>query len=137
MDKDLPKGTPILSIDFDGVIHSYASGWRGADIIPDDLVPGAIEFLEEASKYFNICIFSSRSHQKGGLEAMQNWLWKKVTGEDYSADSTAYAPVWLLKIRWPIHKPAAFLSIDDRGFTFSGSFPNPKELLNFKPWNKL
>lgn len=134
---DLPKGRPILSVDFDGVIHSYASGWKGAEVIPDKPVPGAIAFLAEASKYFEINIFSSRSHQEGGMEAMQNWLWKQVTGEDYTAECTVNAPVWLLKIKWPSHKPAAFLSIDDRGFMFNGSFPDPKELLKFKPWNKL
>ena len=36
---------PILCLDFDGVIHSYASGWKGADVIPDAAVPGAMEFL--------------------------------------------------------------------------------------------
>jgi hypothetical protein len=133
---DLPTGTPVLCIDFDGVLHSYNSGWQGADIIPDPPVPGAIEFLKEASKHFEIHIFSSRSHQRGGMEAMQNWLWKQVTGKEYSLDETICCPVWLLKIKWPIVKPPAFLSIDDRGMTFTGTFPDPKELLKFKPWNK-
>ena len=38
---------PIICVDFDGVIHSYTSGWKGIDVIPDDPVPGAIEWLEE------------------------------------------------------------------------------------------
>ena len=29
----MPK--PILCLDFDGVVHSYTSGWKGADVIPD------------------------------------------------------------------------------------------------------
>jgi hypothetical protein len=133
---DLPKGKLVLSVDFDGVIHSYKTGWHGADVISDEIVPGALEFLAEASNYFEIYVFSSRSHQKGGLEAMQNWLWKQVTGEEYNSMGTVSCPVWLLKIRWPITKPPAFLSIDDRGFQFNGKFPDAKELLNFKPWNR-
>ena len=39
---------PILCMDFDGVIHSYESGWRGATIIPDVPVEGALEFLKAA-----------------------------------------------------------------------------------------
>jgi hypothetical protein len=127
---DLSKGRPVLSIDFDGVIHSYASGWKGADIIPDEPVPGALDFLAEATKHFDVCIFSSRTHQKGGMIAMQDWLWRNVAGHFKSI------PDWIFKIQWPENKPAAFLSIDDRGFQFNGTFPDPKSLLDFKPWNK-
>jgi hypothetical protein len=31
---------PILCLDFDGVLHSYTSGWKGAAVIPDPPVPG-------------------------------------------------------------------------------------------------
>ena len=34
-----------ILLDFDGVIHSYTSGWKGAGVIPDPPVPGAIDFL--------------------------------------------------------------------------------------------
>ena len=51
---------PILCLDFDGVIHSYANGWKGAHVIPDPPVPGAISFLLNALDPFNVAIFSSR-----------------------------------------------------------------------------
>lgn len=67
----------ILCLDFDGVCHSYASGWKGADIIPDDPVPGLFEFLEQASPVFDIQVFSSRSNQPGGIIDMQSWFYEQ------------------------------------------------------------
>ena len=66
--------TPAECLDFDGVLHSYTSGWKGADVIPDPPVEGAIAFLREAVKHFQVEIFSSRSHQPGGGYAMRDWL---------------------------------------------------------------
>lgn len=65
---------PILCLDFDGVIHSYESGWKGAAVIPDPPVPGALDFIAKASKNFQVAIYSSRSHQWGGRRAMKKWL---------------------------------------------------------------
>ena len=65
---------PILCLDFDGVCHSYTSGWQGADNIPDPPVEGLFEFLIEAHQHFSIHIYSSRSHQEGGIIAMNKWF---------------------------------------------------------------
>lgn len=33
------KYQPNVVLDFDGVIHSYVSGWQGVDDVPDPPVP--------------------------------------------------------------------------------------------------
>ena len=75
---------PILCLDFDGVIHSYTSGWKGADVVSDPPVPGAIAFLREAVKFFRVAIFSSRSNQPGGIEAMAMFIGQHVHRERLS-----------------------------------------------------
>src|SRR5271156_1345745 len=65
---------PILCLDFDGVIHSYSSGWKGADVIPDPPVAGAMQFIRDALEHFRVAIFSSRSNQPGGLDAMKDYI---------------------------------------------------------------
>lgn len=122
---------PTLSVDFDGVLHSYSSGWKGADVIPDPPVPGALQFLKDASEHFAVAIFSSRTHQTGGLAAMKKWLMKAVLDWDQGDGEP-----WFANIQWPETKPAAFLAIDDRAICFDGVWPDPKALLGFKPWNK-
>jgi len=71
------KNKPILCVDFDGVLHSYRGGWKGARNIPDPPIDGALEFLVKAVEYFDICIYSSRSRQFGGKRAMKRWLKKQ------------------------------------------------------------
>mgnify|MGYP001576951002 FL=1 len=139
---------PVLCLDFDGVIHSYTSGWRGADVIPDPPVPGAIAFLREAVKHFRVAIFSSRTHQYRGLDAMKTWLREAIEAHHLAA-GTYYGPEFreqdridqaavelLEEIQWPIDKPAAMVTLDDRAITFTGEWPSIESLLAFKPWNK-
>jgi len=131
---------PILCLDFDGVCHSYTSGWKGAEVIPDPVVPGLFDFLETAKEHFEIIIFSSRSHQPDGIRAMRAWFAEQFT-------------IWMFKKRpelkekfeaficsdyllFPEHKPAAFITIDDRAFAFNGKWPDVKMLKSFQPWYK-
>ena len=114
---------PILCLDFDGVCHSYTSGWQGPTVINDPPVDGLAEFLAEAQKEFDIAIYSSRSCQ-GGIPAMYEWFKK------YTTDSIAN------KLTFPQEKPPAFITIDDRALTFTGVWPSLETLKAFKPWNK-
>lgn len=111
---------PVLSLDFDGVLHWYRNGWKGAAVIDDEPTPGAVEFVIQAREYFKIVIYSSRSSQPGGIEAMKKWM------EKYGFPEVTFAT----------DKPKAFLTIDDRSIQFNGTWFDPQELLQFKPWNK-
>jgi|ERR1700730_18774903 len=113
---------PILILDFDGVIHSYTSGWKGAEVIPDPPVEGAFVAIEKYATFFDVCVLSSRSHQGGGIEAMKAWM------EYHCPGSTKW-------VRFPLEKPPALVSIDDRAIQFNGTWPDPDRLLSFKPWN--
>lgn len=115
---------PILCVDFDGVIHSYTSKWVDVSTIPDPPVPGALEWLEKAVEAFDVQIYSSRSKDKKGIDAMADWL----TRHDFDCLSVGFCH----------EKPAAFLTIDDRAICFKGTWDElePTDLLKFKPWNK-
>ncbi len=126
---------PILCLDFDGVIHSYSSGWKGAGVIPDEPVPGAAEFIEEASKHFNIAIFSSRSRSLFGRFAMKRYM-RKLLGDRTPADAFHSGDFLWEDIQYPWFKPSAAVTLDDRAITFSGVWPAIAELRSFQPWNK-
>lgn len=129
---------PILCVDFDGVIHSYASGWQGADVVSDPPTPGAIEWLYAACLHFRVCIYSSRTSQPGGVRAMQDALARWESEWRAKADAIPRTSLALLQLEFPEQKPAAFLTIDDRAICFDGDWRklSPQTLLAFKPWNK-
>jgi hypothetical protein len=120
---------PILCLDFDGVIHSYSSGWKGADIVPDPPVEGAMKFIDEALNQFRVVIFSSRSGHDDGVYAMRKWLRRHWLDLGLSGERE-------MLIEWPKEKPAAMITIDDRAITFTGEWPKIDTLLAFQPWNK-
>ncbi len=120
---------PILCIDFDGVIHWYRNGWKGATEIDDIPVPGVREFIARASQQFRVVIYSSRSQQPGGIEAMQAWM------EKYDV-LRAYEKYEVPTVEFSTEKPSAFVTLDDRAVQFNGTWPDIAELIAFVPWYK-
>lgn len=107
--------------DFDGVIHSYKSGWKGANIIPDSPVPGickAIADIREAG--YEVVVVSARCATLRGYGAITAWLYDN--GIEVDAVKTEIPP--------------AVAYIDDRAICFDG---HPENLLDrikaLKPWN--
>lgn len=111
--------------DFDGVIHSYTSGWYSADYISDPPTPGIGAALKEIhDSGYEIVIVSTRCASNAGREAIGEWL------DKYDLD------VYVDKVCK--EKPPAIVYIDDRAICFDG---HPETLLNkienFQPWLKV
>lgn len=130
---------PILCLDFDGVIHSYKSGWQGGTtIIPDPYVPGFFKWAIEAVKHFKLVVYSSRSKDLDAPRAMREWLGTQsinaIEAGEVSSDFDwgSLFPY----IEFAHEKPPAFLTIDDRAWCFDGTWPDPKRLLAFKTWQQ-
>lgn len=128
---------PILCVDFDGVIHLYTSPWTNAETISDGAVPGALRWLWEATKHFDVQVYSSRSKELIGRLAMLSWMINR-SYEEFGHDHPMCGPTAGYPITFAHEKPAAFLTIDDRALCFDGDWSkiHPADLLGFKPWNK-
>jgi hypothetical protein len=125
------NGNRVLCIDFDGVLNSYRSGWKGPTNIPDPPTNGYIEFIESVGSKFHLTVFSQRSLMPGGIEAMRDWLegWlRRDRPDDW----------WIVfnRVHWATEKPVAFVTLDDRVMRFEGKWPELAELDQFKSWTE-
>lgn len=63
-----------VSVDFDGVLHTYRSGWTGPKPT-DPPEPGALEFVEHLIAIgLKPVIVSSRADNDEGVQHIKNWL---------------------------------------------------------------
>lgn len=113
-----------IVFDFDGVIHSYTSGWKGTTCIPDPPVHGIEKALKDVHDAgYEVVIVSTRCDSFFGRVAIENWL--DLYGLSVFVDRVCK------------EKPPAIVYIDDRAICFDG---HPEKLLEkikaFKPWNK-
>jgi hypothetical protein len=88
------------------VIHSYRSGWCGAEIIPDPPIHGVREALIRLRKSFRVVIHSARCHSPEGRQAVADWLARHEIEVDEVCE----------------HKPPATIYLDDRAVVFRGDW---------------
>lgn len=111
---------PTVVFDFDGVIHSYKTGWLGEAVIPDPPVPGIKETIAKLREYgYEVVVVSTRCSSKAGMKAIQAWLRQNdIIVDDVLA-----------------HKPPAMCYVDDRAICFDGSTSSLfDKIVNFKSW---
>lgn len=136
------KTKPILCVDFDGTIHPYTKSFKGAGVVDDEpVVKGFFEWLFSAVELFDVQIYSSRSRYPEGVVAMRLYMGEQLQRwcrKVHNMPDSVCAHHWqtLCALQFPTEKPAAFLTLDDRAYTFTGTWPDPVELRAFKPWNK-
>lgn len=111
---------PNIVFDFDGVIHSYKSGWKGAENIPDPVVPGIADAIKELRDLgYRVVVVSTRCSTPEGIVAVRQYLKKNKIVVDAVL----------------VEKPPALCYIDDRAIRFDG---HPEKLVgqvvNFRTW---
>lgn len=114
------KHKQTVVFDFDGVIHSYVSGWQGTDTICDPPVKGIKEAIDEIRLAgYEVVVVSTRCKTNIGYEAIERYL----DMYDIKVDRICST------------KPPAIAYIDDRAIEFNG---NTACLLHkiktFMPW---
>jgi hypothetical protein len=122
--ENLAMSKPILCLDFDGVCSDYRSGWQGVDVCNDPPVRGLEDFLAQALEHFAVQVHSSRSGDTRGRMAMYRWFCEW------------FPEVLVHRLAFPVDKPPAMVTLDDRAVTFTGTWPDVQALLDFQPWTR-
>lgn len=106
-----------VCLDFDGVLHSYVSGWTGPEPT-DPPVPGSQDMVRwlQAEGY-EVVVSSVRADDPAGEEGIRIWLTENGFPE---IDVTS-------------EKPSAILYVDDNGYRFEGDFAALRAFLEAEP----
>ena len=102
----LELARPTICLDFDGVIHSYQSGWQGETIIPDPPIHKVDVAIRQLRKNYRVVVFSARCRTGDGAQAVADWLAR----HNIEVDEVCQ------------HKPPALVYVDDRAVRFTGDW---------------
>ena len=147
-----------ICIDFDGVLHSFATGWKGPSRIEDSPVHGAMQFLAMlVQQGYQPVIFSvQRSSTFSGRNAMKAWVFDTMYDECYKIPAGTPMHDWrwrivngftsqdpfdvqvfnavkrfIKKLQFPKHLPACYAAVSTRAIHFDGEFPTVEQLKTF------
>jgi hypothetical protein len=97
-----------VALDYDGVLHSYTSGWTG-EAPTDPPHPGALEFVQDLiDQGAKVVVYSTRAKTYLGRVGMLSWF--REHGFPLDADNITN------------EKPPAIAYVDDRAVEFRGDF---------------
>lgn len=108
-----------IVFDFDGVIHTYSSGWKGVDIIPDPVNPDVVEVIDKLrADGYEVIVVSTRCADNAGMQAVLKYLADHgVIVDDVMAT-----------------KPPALVYVDDRAVCYRPEVDLYGKIVNFKTW---
>ena len=111
---------PTVVFDFDGVIHSYKSGWQGAENVPDPVVPGIKEAIGQLRELgYKVVVVSTRCASAAGMGAVRKYL----KDNDIEVDDVM------------AEKPPALCYVDDRAICFRGDAGTlVEQVRSFRSW---
>ncbi len=112
-----------IAIDFDGVINSFKSGWKGPEFT-DEPVNGAFEAINILlNEGYKVIIYSTRAETVEGKNTIYNYL----LGNGIN----------IREIEVTDKKPIALVYIDDRTIKFSGNWNETLDKIKkFKTWTE-
>ena len=113
---------PTVVFDFDGVIHSYKSGWQGAEVVNDPVVPGIADVISALRRNdIKVVVVSTRCNSAAGMGAVRKYLRdNSITVDDVMAE-----------------KPPAICYVDDRAICFKGDSSTLfRQITQFKSWTE-
>ncbi len=139
-----------LTIDLDRILNSDNCPRKSLWNMSANLLPGSIEFIYNASKEFNIEIYSSKFKYIGGKYLVKRYLKKYMTDYLYTVhfdslmdlelqekeepvEVTAYEVSQALKgimriISFTKNKPNGILTVGDRYIPFTGIWPDIEDI---------
>lgn len=113
-----------IVLDFDGTIATYNGEFKSPEQIDGTPIKGTFEFIEKLIKDgYKVCISSSRMSEKSGISAIKEWF----INYNFKFES---------ELEYSYGKLPAHLYVDDRAFTFNGTYPSISYVKNFKPYHE-
>ena len=116
-----------ISIDFDGVIHlsTDTEAWVAPSHFAGRVNPEALRFIHAALEAgWDVVVHSCRFYDLGAVGATKTWMLQNLV-EQFGAVQGMFC---IERLQYSLAKPRARIYIDDRGFHFTGRFPQLEDI---------